>query len=64
MNYEIFEKEIAMCQNLNKKNNGHCDWGECDKCGVIPLLYKLGKGELYEKVKAQELREKVFKLKT
>jgi hypothetical protein len=60
MDKEIFAKEISMCQNLNKKNNGHCDWGECDKCGVIPLLYKLGKGELYEKEKAQELKKSVL----
>ncbi len=45
---ETFEKEIAMCQKLSKKNGGKCNWGECKKCGVIPLLYKLGKGELLE----------------
>lgn len=50
MQKEIFEKELAMCQKLSKENGGKCNWGECDKCGVIPLLYKLGKGELYEKM--------------
>jgi hypothetical protein len=45
---ETFEKEIAMCQKLSEKNGGKCNWGECKKCGVVPLLYKLGKGELYE----------------
>ncbi|MDP3883134.1 MAG: hypothetical protein Q8Q48_03715 [Candidatus Staskawiczbacteria bacterium] len=45
---EVFEREIAMCQELSKKNGGKCNWGECQKCGVIPLLYKLGKGKLYE----------------
>jgi len=49
MEKEIFEKEISMCRELFKKNNGKCNWGECEKCGVIPLLYKLGKGEIYEK---------------
>ncbi|MBI2459844.1 MAG: hypothetical protein HYV53_04880 [Parcubacteria group bacterium] len=49
MTKEIFEKEIAMCRELSKKNGGKCNWGECEKCGVIPLLYKLGKGEIYEK---------------
>ena len=49
MNKETFEKEIAMCRELSKKNGGKCDWGECEKCGVIPLLYKLGKNEIYEK---------------
>ncbi len=49
MEKEIFEKEIAMCKELSKKNDGKCAWGKCEKCGVIPLLYKLGKGEFYEK---------------
>ncbi len=48
MKKEIFEKEIAMCRDLFRKNGGKCNWGECEKCGVIPLLYKLGKGKLYE----------------
>ena len=48
MEKEIFEKEIAMCRKLFKKNGGKCNWGECEKCGVILLLYKLCKGELYE----------------
>ncbi len=46
---ETFEKEFLMCQGLSKKNGGKCNWGECEKCGVIPLLYKLAKGEVYEK---------------
>jgi len=49
MNQETFEKEIAMCRGLYKKSNGKCNWGECRKCGVIPLLYKLSKGKIYEK---------------
>jgi hypothetical protein len=49
MDKEIFEKEIAMCKKLSEKNGGKCNWGECNKCGVIPLLYKLYKGEMYEK---------------
>jgi hypothetical protein len=49
MEKEIFDKEIAMCQKLSKENSGKCMWGECAKCGVVPLLYKLGKGEFYEK---------------
>ncbi len=48
MEKEIFEKEIAMCKKLSKENGGRCNWGECEKCGVIPLLYKLYKGEFYE----------------
>jgi len=48
MEKEIFEKEITMCRKLSKKNGGNCNWGECGKCGVVPLLYKLGRGEVYE----------------
>lgn len=48
MEKEIFEEEIAMCRELSQKNGGKCNWGECEKCGVVPLLYKLGKGEFYE----------------
>jgi hypothetical protein len=48
MDKETFEKEIGMCRELSKKNGGKCKWGECDKCGVIPLLYKIGKGEFYD----------------
>lgn len=45
---ETFEKEITRCRKLWRKNGGKCNWGECEKCGVVPLLYKLGKGEFYE----------------
>jgi len=49
MEKEIFKKELAMCKDLSKKNNGKRKWGECDKCGVIPLLYKLHQGKIYDK---------------
>lgn len=50
-----------MCQSLSKKNVGKCKWGECGKCGVIPLLFKLGKGEFYENdAEVEELRNKIF----
>jgi hypothetical protein len=64
MEKEIFEREIAMCRELSKKNGGKCKWGECEKCGVVPLLYKLGKGELYENeddVKKIKMAEKIIK---
>ena len=48
MNQETFEKELAMCRKLSGENGGRCHWGECARCGVVPLLYKIGKGELYE----------------
>jgi len=58
LNDETFEKEVAMCKKLSKKNGGRCNWGECEKCGVIPLLHKLGKGKLYEnKDEIEKLRK-------
>lgn len=45
----IFNKEIKLCQQLSKENGGKCGWGKCKDCGVVPLLYKLHKGELLEK---------------
>ena len=59
LNQEVFEKEIAMCRELSQKNGGKCNWGECAKCGVVPLLYKLSKGEFYDKEgEIDNLREK------
>ena len=61
MKKEIFEKELAMCQKLSKNNNGKCNWGECEKCGVIPLLHKLFIGKIYEKRdKIEELKRTVL----
>ncbi|MDD3190547.1 MAG: hypothetical protein PHI66_02540 [Candidatus Pacebacteria bacterium] len=34
---------------MNRQNGGKCCWGECNRCGVVPLLFKLHKGELLEK---------------
>jgi len=48
INKEVFEREIALCKKLSKKNNGNCGWGVCKDCGVIPLLIKLHKGKLLE----------------
>jgi hypothetical protein len=45
---ETFEKEINMCRKLARENGEKCNWGECGKCGVIPLLYKLHKGQFLE----------------
>ncbi len=52
---EVFDREVALCQKLAKKNKGKCGWGVCQKCGVIPLLYKLHKGELLEDL--EEIKE-------
>lgn len=46
---DVFERELALCKMLYKKNKGKCGWGKCKDCGVIPLLVKLHKGELLEK---------------
>ncbi len=61
MEQNIFEKELAMCRKLYKKNGGKCNWGRCKNCGVIPLLYKLGKGKLYEDEKeVEELKRMIL----
>lgn len=48
---KVFEREIEQCKKLAKKNQGKCAWGKCQDCGVLFLLYKLGKGELVEEKK-------------
>jgi hypothetical protein len=45
---EIYQKEIGICKKLANENGNKCNWGECEKCGVIPLLYKLHEGILLE----------------
>ena len=45
---EVFDREINLCRMLSKNNKGKCGWGRCKNCGVIPLLYKLHKGQLLE----------------
>jgi len=49
MEKETFEKEIALCRELSRKNGGKCAWGECGKCGVVPFLHKLYEGKVYER---------------
>lgn len=64
MDREIFTKEIAMCRELSKKNGGKCNWGECKKCGVIPLLHKIFNGKVYEKAdEIKELKQSTFQSK-
>lgn len=58
---EIFDREIALCQKLSKEKDGKCGWGKCADCGVIPLLYKLHKGELLEDGSAKKVKEEILK---
>lgn len=44
----LFDREIGLCKKLSKENKGKCGWGKCKNCGVIPLLYKLHKGQLLD----------------
>lgn len=57
----VFDREILLCKELSKKN-GKCGWGKCKDCGVIPLLYKLHKGEVIEdKEKVKKLKDEILK---
>ncbi len=59
---EAFDREIALCKMLSKKKRGKCGWGKCKDCGVIPLLYKLHRGQLLESpVKITKIKNKVLK---
>ena len=59
---EVFDRELALCKKLNNENTGSCGWGKCETCGVIPLLYKLHKGELLEDEKViNDIKNKLFK---
>lgn len=49
INKEVFDREIALCEKLSRENSGTCGWGKCKDCGVVPLLYKLYKGQLLKK---------------
>jgi len=57
---KIFEKETEMCKKLAQENGKKCNWGECDRCGVIPLLYKLHEGKLLEDKTEIKKVKKVF----
>ncbi len=61
INKEVFGREIALCQKLNKEKGGGCGWGKCADCGVIPLLFKLHKGELLEDGEAKRTKEEILK---
>jgi len=51
-----------MCRELFKKQKG-CNWGKCQDCAVIPLLYKLYEGEVVEdKREVKKLKDKILKI--
>ena len=50
MSKATFDKETAICRDLHNNNGGSCNWGQCDKCGVIPFMYKIFKDEQLEKI--------------
>ena len=58
---ETFEKETSMCKKLASENGNKCNWGECEKCGVIPLLHKLYSGKLLEdKTEIRNAKSKII----
>ena len=59
----VFDREIALCRQLSKESKGKCGWGKCKDCGVVPLLWKLHKGELLEDDQIWKTRNKVLRLK-
>lgn len=62
INKEIFKKELKLCHQLSKEKTGKCGWGRCKDCGVIPLLYKLYKGQLLEDPKEiKSAKDKILK---
>jgi len=59
---EVFDREIALCGQLAKEKGGKCGWGKCKDCGVIPLLYKLHKGQLSEDpIKITKIKGRILK---
>ncbi len=59
---DVFAREVALCGKLAKKNKGKCGWGKCKDCGVIPLLYKLHKGQLLEDPKKiSKIKSNIYK---
>ena len=62
INKDIFEREIALCKELNKKNGAACFWGKCRNCGVIPLLHKLHNGTVMENAREiEKVKSEIFK---
>ena len=61
MSKAIFDRETAICRDLHNDNGGGCNWGECDKCGVIPFIYKIFKDEQIEdEAGIKRIKEEIF----
>lgn len=61
MSKAIFERETAICRDLHNNNGGSCNWGECAKCGVIPLMYKIYADEYVEDLPGiNRIKKEVF----
>jgi hypothetical protein len=57
---DIFEREIEMCKQLSKKNDGKCGWGRCEDCGVIAILYKIYKGQILEGKELSKIKSNIL----
>ena len=55
---DVFDREILLCRQLAKESKGKCGCGKCKDCGVVPLLWKLHKGELLEEKQIRKTRKK------
>lgn len=61
MSKAIFDRETAICRDLHNENGGSCNWGECDKCGVIPFMYKIFNDEYVEDLEGiKKIKKEVF----
>jgi hypothetical protein len=61
MSKAIFDRETAICRDLHNENGGSCNWGECDKCGVIPFMYKIFNDEYVEDLEGiKRIKKEVF----
>ena len=60
---EVFDREMKICRKMYQENGKKCNWGNCETCGVIPLLVKLRKGILLEEKKLiNEEKNKFLKI--
>lgn len=61
MSNAIFDRETGICRELHRENGGSCNWGECDKCGVIPFMYKIFKDQQIEDLEEiDKVKKEIF----